>query len=115
MFRSSCLHFLRCTSGLILAFTAMALAAQSTNVGGTVSDPSGAVIANATVELVERGAPFASAITDAKGQYNLTWTSGMGSRLRISASGFRTIEKVIDTASGSRELTVDVVLPIASL
>jgi vitamin B12 transporter len=114
MFRSSRLHILRWTSSLIFAFTAIALTAQSANLHGTVSDPSGAVIPNAKVELLEHGAAIASVATDAKGQYIIAGTPGVGSRLRISASGFSAVEESVDATSGSRELTLDVVLPIAS-
>ena len=115
MFRYPRLRFLRWTSSLIFAFTAIALSAQSTNLHGTVSDTSGAVIPNATVVLLEHEAPVASVATDPKGQYVIARNPSPGSRLRVSASGFSTIESSIDTASGSRELTLDVVLPIASL
>ena len=79
-----------------------------------MSDPSGAVIQNANVELIENGVPLASAATDANGHYRIARSIGSGSRLRVSASGFGTAEKALDPASDGREVTVDLVLRIAS-
>jgi vitamin B12 transporter len=122
MFRSS-LQFssrLRWTCSFIFAFTAIAPASPITTIHGTVSDPSGAVITNAKVELLENGVPVASIATDAKGQYGIPRNLAFGSRLRVSAPGFRTAEKALDTtsidmANKGSELTVDIVLQLASL
>ncbi len=115
MFRFSRFCILRWTAGLIFAFTAIAHAAPASVIRGTVSDPSGAVIPNAKVELIENGVPVASVATDAKGQYRITRDAGSGLRLRVSASGFSTAEKALEPASDSGELAVDIALQIASL
>jgi len=115
MFRYSRLRFLRWTSGLIFALTTVALAAPNNNLHGTVSDPSGAVIPNAKVELLEHGVPVAAVVTDSKGQFVIVRNAGPGARLRASAWGFRTVETSLETAGGGRELNVDIALPIASL
>jgi iron complex outermembrane receptor protein/vitamin B12 transporter len=115
MFRSSRLGFLRWTSGLIFAFTTIALAAPGSSLRGTVADQSGAVIPNAKVELLEHGVPVASVVTDSNGQFVIARNPGPGSRLRVSASGFGTVEKSIDTTSDGRELTTDIALPVAPL
>jgi len=114
MFKSSCLSFLRWTASLIFAFIAIAHAAPISAIRGTVSDPSGAVILNANVVLLDHGVPLASAATDANGHYRIARSIGSGSRLRVSASGFGTAEKTLDPASDGREVTVDLVLQIAS-
>ncbi len=82
MFRSSRLCLLRWTASLIFAFTAIAHAAPISAIRGTVSDPSGAVIPNAKVELLENGVPVASVTTDAKGQYRIAAKP----RLRLTAA-----------------------------
>jgi vitamin B12 transporter len=115
MFQFSSLRFLRWTFSLIFAFTTVALAAPSTNLRGTVSDATGAVIPNAKVELLEHGIPVASVVTNPKGQFIIAWSPGTASRLRVSASGFSSLERSIEAPSDSRELTGDIVLPIASL
>ncbi|MGA2456478.1 MAG: TonB-dependent receptor plug domain-containing protein [Terriglobales bacterium] len=122
MFRLTlrCLRRLRWTCSFIFAFTAIALASPITTIHGTVSDPSAAVIANAKIELLENGAPVASIATDARGQYSIPRNLASSSRLRVSAPGFRSVEKALDTAdiataSNGRELIVDIVLELASL
>lgn len=115
MFRFSRLCLLRWTSSFIFAIPAFALSAQSTIIHGTVSDASGALIANAKVELLEHGFPVAAAATDAAGQYKILRNVVPGSQLRVSVPGFSRVNKAIDTTSNSRELTLDVVLQVASL
>jgi iron complex outermembrane receptor protein/vitamin B12 transporter len=114
MFESSRLFFPRWTASLIFVFTVIAHAAPVPEIRGTVSDPSGAVIQDAKVELIENGVPLASAATDANGHYRIARSIGSGSRLRVSASGFVTAEKTLDAASDGRGVTVDLVLQIAS-
>src|ERR1017187_10535918 len=87
MFRFSRLCLFRWTASLIFAFTAIAHASPVSAIRGTVSDPSGAVIPNAKVELLENGAPLVSAATDANAQYRVVRKPGSGSRLRVSAPG----------------------------
>jgi vitamin B12 transporter len=115
MFRFSRLCLLQWISTLIVAITAATAAAQSTIIHGTVSDPSGAVIAKAKVELVEHDVPVASVVSDAMGRYSISANLVSGSRLRVSVPGFNTREKMIDGGSNGREITVDIVLQVASL
>ena len=107
---------LRLTSSFVftIAVTAIALAAPIANIRGTISDPSGAVIANAKVELLENGVAESSVATDAKGEFIIPRHPGPGSRLRVSVPGFKTVDKAIDSSNGP-ELTLDIVLQIASL
>ena len=104
----------------IFAFTAIALASPITTIRGTVSDPSGAVITSAKVELLENGVPVASITTDARGRYRISRNLAPEWRLRVASPGFHTLEQAIDMASidtenNSREVIVDVVLQLASL
>jgi iron complex outermembrane receptor protein/vitamin B12 transporter len=101
-------------TALILACPAFLLAAPLSGLRGTVFDPSGAAIANAKVELLEKGFLAASVSADAKGEYRLPVNFGHGS-LRVSAPGFGTVEKAFELAGDGRELTVDITLPVASL
>lgn len=114
MFKSSPLFSLRWTASLIFAFTAIARSATVPAIRGTVSDPSGAVIQNANVELLDNGLPLASATTDANGHYRIEPSVGSGSWLRVSAAGFGTAEQMLDLPGDGREVTVDLVLHIAS-
>jgi len=117
MFRFSRLCLLRWTGCVIIAieFTVLALAAPIAVIRGNISDPSGASIADAKVELLENGVAVASVITDAKGHFVIPRNSGPGSWLRVSVPGFNTVNKAIDIASNGPELTLDIVLQITSL
>lgn len=115
MFQFSRVCLLRRTSIFVFALTAIALAAPVANIHGTVSDPSGAVIATAKVELLERGVPVATVTTNAKGQYRIPRNPVPGSQLRVSVPGFEIVNKPIDTTSNGRDLTLDIVLQVASL
>jgi iron complex outermembrane receptor protein/vitamin B12 transporter len=98
----------------ILAFTTLALAAPFVGLHGTVFDPSGAVLPNAKVELLENGMPVASVNADAKGQYSIGHKLAPGQRLRVSGQGFGTTEKALELTGNANELAVNVVLPIAT-
>jgi iron complex outermembrane receptor protein/vitamin B12 transporter len=111
--RWTCSFVCVCTA-LILACPAFTLGAPLSGLRGTVFDPSGAAIANAKVELLENGLPAASVTADAKGGFSLPVNSARG-LLRVSAPGFGAVEKAFETAGDSPELTVDIILPIASL
>lgn len=104
----------RWTLSFIFAFTALTLASPLSVIHGIVSDPSGAVIPNAKVELLENGVPVISITTDAKGQYSFSWKLEPGSRLRVSNAGFGTAEKPIVPQGNGGELALDFVLQLAS-
>lgn len=110
MFRSSrgfCLTYL-----FVFAFT---LVANAATIHGTISDPTGAVIPNAKIELIENGAATATATTDAHGQYTLEWVPRPGANLRISSPGFRTAENTVARNASNGDLIVDLGLSLASL
>jgi iron complex outermembrane receptor protein/vitamin B12 transporter len=115
MFRFSRLPLWHFSSILVFAIAAISLAAQTAIIHGTVSDSSGAVIANAKVELLERGIPVAAVATDATGDYKIPRNAIPGSQLRVSAPQFDTANKAIDTTGNDRDLTLNVVLQVASL
>ncbi|MGA7830812.1 MAG: TonB-dependent receptor plug domain-containing protein [Terracidiphilus sp.] len=115
MFRYSRLRLLRWTVSLIFAFTVLAYAAPTSDIHGSVSDPSGAVIPNAKVELLENGVLVVSTTTDGKGQYHIARSAASGMRLRVSAVGFSAANQLIPPMNDGHELTVNIVLQIASL
>lgn len=108
-----------------LIFTALSASAQSGNAGsvrGTVSDPSGAVIPNATVQLTNKVSGFdRTATTDALGQFTFPNVPFNGYHIQVSAAGFATstqivgIQSVVGTslklvlqiAGGSQTVTVE--------
>ena len=86
-------------------------------VKGTVTDPSGAVIAGANVQVKVDGKSIAEALTDHKGTYFLRVKppvqSGKEGTLTISASGFRTETKNIQFDS-TKLAALNVELTIAT-
>jgi vitamin B12 transporter len=103
------------STSFIFAIAALSVAAQTNDLHGTVSDPSGAVIANAKVELLEYGVSVASVATNEIGQYHIPRNPLPGSRLRVSVPGFDTVNKTIDATTNGHEITLDIVLQVASL
>ena len=112
MFRISLKYILTCS--FVFAFTALILADPLSIVRGTVSDPSGAVIPNAKVEVVENGVIVASAVTDARGHFSISRKFENGMRLRVSMTGFSTAEKAVQAQGDASELAIDFVLQLAS-
>jgi iron complex outermembrane receptor protein/vitamin B12 transporter len=115
MFRITRQYLLRWACTLLFAFTAIAVAEPVTLLRGIVADPSGAVVANARVELLEHGVSVAHAVTDGRGQYSIPRKLETVSHLRVTAVGFKALEKALDTTAGTRELTVNIVLQLTSL
>ena len=104
------------TSRLVAALTLLPAASHAAVIRGSVSDPTGAFVPNAKVELVENASGssvVATVATDAYGQYVLRWTPAPGVRLRVSAPGFRVAEMAI--AAGSKDPVVNFALSLASL
>ena len=86
------------------------------SIHGTVTDPSGAAVANAKIELVEndREVPVATVLTDVNGQYVLERTFAAGFHLRVSSPGFRTVEKPVPVEGRTDDVPLNVSLPLAS-
>jgi hypothetical protein len=88
---------------LVLALAATAHAAQGGNAGavhGTVTDPSGAVIPNATVTLTNQVSGFQrSTTTDATGQFNITNVPFNPYFLAVSANGFASASRNVEVRS----------------
>ncbi len=112
MFRIS--HRYR-TCGLVAVLILVSAAANAAVIRGSVSDPSGAVIPNAKVELIQNAASVAVVSTDSSGQYILHWTPAPGAQLRVSAPGFRVAEKTVPAESNRGDLIIDFALSLASL
>src|SRR5512133_441250 len=73
----------------LYVFAATALFAQQTQIGGTVSDPTGAVIPAASITIVntDNGAQRA-ATSDTQGRYTILQVTPGPYRLTAKASGF---------------------------
>ena len=89
-------------------------------VRGTVADPSGAIVPNAEVDLVDgKGAVAATLHSDGEGNFQLT-APGLGDyTLIVSEAGFDTVKTVVKLGTpGAAALTgpmLHIVLPISTM
>ena len=101
---------------IALAFAALAASAQSGNAGavrGTVTDPSGAVIPNATVQLTnERSGLDRTATSDAAGQFSFSNVPFNPYRIDVTAKGFAHLSQSVEIRS-SLGISVNLVLQVA--
>jgi vitamin B12 transporter len=97
---------------LVFVLTILTVTANAASIRGTVTDPTGAVVPNAKVELIEGNVPVATVFTSAEGEYVIDRSSAPGARLRVSAQGFRTMERTL--SSDSADTSVDIQLSVAS-
>jgi hypothetical protein len=99
-----------------LAFAALSATAQSGNAGtvrGTVTDPSGAVIPNATVHLTnERSGLDRTATSDAAGQFSFSNVPFNPYRIDVTAKGFAHLSQSVEIRS-SLGISANLVLQIA--
>jgi vitamin B12 transporter len=100
----------------ISVFAGIAYTMPNLSVHGTVSDPSGAAVSKAKVELLEidNKIPPVTVMTDANGQYALQGQFAVGMRLRVSSPGFRTVEKDISSEGVGHDIVLNISLPVAS-
>ena len=82
----------RCFAGFFLAVSlAFSQSTGTATLVGTVTDPTGAVIAGAKVKVVNTGTQFVSAnTTSAEGSYYVPYLIPGSYRLTIEANGFKT-------------------------
>jgi hypothetical protein len=99
----------------LFAITGTAYAQGFGSIAGNVTDPTGAVIANARVTVTERGTGFArTTVTDADGRYVLTSLRPAQYDLSIEASGFRTFSQKGLTLLADQSLTVNVTAQVGT-
>jgi hypothetical protein len=79
---------------------ATAACAQQTGVTGTVTDPSGAVVAGASVQVKEAGGATFSATTNAAGIFVVPSLVASDYTVTVSANGFGKVEKKITILVG---------------
>jgi hypothetical protein len=107
----------RILPAVVLALAALSASAQSGNAGavrGTVTDPSGAVIPNATVHLTNASSGVdRTATTDAAGQFIFANTTFNPYRISVTANGFATSIRSFEIRSVVG-ISLKVVLQIAS-
>ncbi|MCA1572288.1 MAG: TonB-dependent receptor [Chloroflexi bacterium] len=102
---------LRAVVGVILVFVTASLASAQT-VSGTISDPTGAPLAGATVILIpESGRPPAARTTDQSGRFDLESSASGRVTLVVSKAGFAEHREVLDLAEqDERMVTITLAL-----
>jgi len=105
--------FRSCISAL-LVFTGIAFAVPEKAIHGTVSDPTGAIITNAKVELIENSKVAVTVMTDARGRYLVLRKVVANSWLRVSHPGFGTVETALAPESEQEDVAVNISLPVPS-
>ena len=102
----------------IFGLAGIAYTLPTTSIHGTVTDPSGAAVPNAKVELLEmkndHETLVATVMSNANGEYVLHKVSAAGSRLRVSSPGFRTVEQSISVQADTHDVLFNLRLPLAS-
>ena len=100
---------------LVLVFAALSATAQSGNAGtihGTVADPSGAVIPNATVHITNAVSQFdRSTVTDSTGQFSMSNVPFNPYQISVTAKGFGMLTQNVEIRS-SVGLDLKLALPI---
>jgi vitamin B12 transporter len=103
---------------LALALTAVSLfgADRSSNsIHGVITDPVGAVIAGATVELLQGSKRTAVATSDRQGSYQFARVAPGHYTVRAQASGFRPQQGDVVYVGGASAASVDLSLPIGEV
>jgi iron complex outermembrane receptor protein/vitamin B12 transporter len=95
------------TALLSASLVVSAPAQQQLSLHGTVHDPLGALVAGASVELLQDGTTIATATTDAKGSFRFEIPASSRYRLRVGAPTFQTtIYDAHLDGTGTEDLTL---------
>lgn len=108
-FRYLCFCFLSATLSIPV------WAADQRAIRGTVTDPLGAVVVEAKVELLEDAQVAASTTTDQAGQFRLPYNKGRREKIRILAVSFHPTLVDVPYAPGSGDVLVNVILSLEPL
>jgi iron complex outermembrane receptor protein/vitamin B12 transporter len=99
---------------LALAFTTISAIADGGNIHGTVTDPLGAVVANAQVQLLRKGKPVAATTTDSEGRYRFSPLPPGRYQVKTTAPSFDSQQSEAIYV-GSSNAGVDLTLKIGSV
>ena len=91
-------------------------ASYKSSIGGVVTDPSGAVIPNATVTITENGTNITrSAKTDSGGNYLFPGLRPSSYTIKVEAQGFRTTERKDLVLQVDQEATLNLALKLGGV
>jgi vitamin B12 transporter len=104
-------------AGLVLAFafTSLAAVAESSNVHGTVTDPLGAVVPGAQVQLFREAKLVGSTTTDSEGKYRFSPLSPGRYRVKTQAPSFSQQQSDAIYIGSSSNAAVDITLKVGSV
>lgn len=100
---------------LALAFFAVAAIAEGGSIHGTVTDPLGAVVPGAQVELLRQGKPVSSTTTDSEGKYRFLPLTPGRYQVRAAAPSFAAQKSDAIYVSSSSNAAVDLTLKVGSV
>jgi iron complex outermembrane receptor protein/vitamin B12 transporter len=100
---------------LALAFSPSAAIAAGSNIHGTVTDPLGAVVSGAQVELLREGRPAASTTTDSEGRYRFAPLAPGRYQVKTTAPSFSAQQSEAIYVGSDSNAAVDLTLKIGSV
>ena len=121
---SSTRLMLRVTAGIVLCLalcTPSVTAAGQTGAGtsshlavaGTITDASGGVLMDATVDAMVAGRVVATDMSGEAGRYQVTVPAGVPFQVRVTREGFA--DQVVDIAGATGNVSRDITLPVGGL
>lgn len=107
---------LYCASlALVLALTTISAFADGSNIHGTVTDPLGAVVPGAQVELLRQGKPVSSTTTDSEGKYRFSPLPPGRYQVKTTAPSFATQQSDAIYVGSNSNAAVDLTLKVGSV
>jgi vitamin B12 transporter len=100
---------------LALALTNISAIAEGGNIHGTITDPLGAVVPGAQVELLRQGKPVSSTTTDSEGKYRFSPLPTGRYQVRTTAPSFATQKSDAIYIGNSSNAAVDLALKLGSV
>ena len=82
-------------------------------VSGTITDPSGGVVADSTVAVMVAGRVVAQAMSSADGRYQIAVPAGVPFQLRVTHEGFA--DEVVDAEGTTSDVVRDIALQVGGL
>ncbi len=106
-----------CCAGLALAFAfaAISAVAESSNIHGTVTDPLGAVVPGAQVQLFRESKLVGSAATDSEGKYRFSPLPPGRYRVKTQAPSFSQQQSDAIYVGSSSNAALDITLKVGSV
>lgn len=100
---------------LAFAFAALSAVAESSNIHGTVTDPLGAVVPGAQVQLFREAKLVGSTTTDSEGKYRFSPLSPGRYRVKTQAPSFSSQQSDAIYIGSSSNAAVDITLKVGSV